>query len=181
MSTLPRVAAQNLKEAFALQADLYDAFSELYGRVWMDGVVDHPTKEMARLRNARVTDCGYCKKVRFSLARDEGLSEDDAQLVEDGYELSTLSERHKAAIRLADRFLAAPGTPGPPAKKGNGTTGGGPALNGDEELDLGVALAMFIGFSKMLITLGLEPVEMPVTVLPTPGSLRPSVGPEAGP
>ena len=36
-----------------------DAFLDLYGRLWRDGVVDHPTKEVVRLRNARITDCGY--------------------------------------------------------------------------------------------------------------------------
>ena len=36
------------------------------------------------------------------------------------------------------------------------------------ELVLGVGL--FMGMSKVLITLGLEPESMPVTVLPTPGS-----------
>lgn len=36
------------------------------------------------------------------------------------------------------------------------------------ELVLGVGL--FMGMSKVLITLGLEPEEMPVTLMPTPGS-----------
>ena len=36
------------------------------------------------------------------------------------------------------------------------------------ELTLGVGL--FIGMSKVLITLGLEPEDMPVTVVRTPGS-----------
>ncbi len=36
------------------------------------------------------------------------------------------------------------------------------------ELVLGVGL--FMGMSKVLITLGLEPESMPVTVMPTPGS-----------
>jgi alkylhydroperoxidase family enzyme len=36
------------------------------------------------------------------------------------------------------------------------------------ELALGVGL--FLGMSKVLITLGLEPDEMAVTVIPTPGS-----------
>ena len=36
------------------------------------------------------------------------------------------------------------------------------------ELSLGVGL--FLGMSKVLISLGLEPEEMPVTILPTPGS-----------
>ena len=36
------------------------------------------------------------------------------------------------------------------------------------EMALGVGL--FLGMSKVLINLGLEPESMPVTVLPTPGS-----------
>jgi len=36
------------------------------------------------------------------------------------------------------------------------------------ELTLGVGL--FLGMSKVLISLGLEPEDMPVTVMPTPGS-----------
>ncbi|MBO6555570.1 MAG: hypothetical protein JJ934_15440 [Pseudomonadales bacterium] len=36
------------------------------------------------------------------------------------------------------------------------------------ELALGVGL--FLGMSKVLITLGLEPEQMDMTVLPTPGS-----------
>ena len=59
MSTTPRVDAADLGEAFALQPELFQAFWDLYGTLWMDGVVDHRTKEIARLRNARVTDCGY--------------------------------------------------------------------------------------------------------------------------
>ena len=36
------------------------------------------------------------------------------------------------------------------------------------ELTLGVGL--FLGMSKVLINLGLEPQDMPVTLMPTPGS-----------
>ena len=35
------------------------AFSGLYGSFWSHGRVDHPTKEVVRMRNARTTDCGY--------------------------------------------------------------------------------------------------------------------------
>lgn len=35
---------------------------------------------------------------------------------------------------------------------------------------MGIGLALFHGFAKLLITLGCEPEEMDVTVLPTPGS-----------
>ena len=43
----------------ALQPEALMRFLHLYGRLWSHGEVDHPAKEMARLRNARITDCGY--------------------------------------------------------------------------------------------------------------------------
>jgi len=165
MSTIPRVPATSLREAFALQPDLLDAFWDLYGTMWMDGVVDHPTKEIVRLRNARVTDCGYCKKVRFSVARDEGVDEGRAALVEDGYEEAGLPARQVAALRFTDRFLHDP-SPLPAELTAELTS----EFGEDGLVELGLGLAMFVGFAKMLISLGLEPPDMPVTVVATPGS-----------
>jgi hypothetical protein len=34
------------------------AFWTLYGELWSHGALDHRTKEVARIRNARVTNCG---------------------------------------------------------------------------------------------------------------------------
>lgn len=36
-----------------------DAFMRLYGTLWSHGILDHSTKEMARIRNARTVDCGF--------------------------------------------------------------------------------------------------------------------------
>ncbi len=36
-----------------------NAFFELYARFWQQGVVAQEIKEMTRMRNARITDCGY--------------------------------------------------------------------------------------------------------------------------
>ena len=38
---------------------LAGAFGMLYGTFWSKGALDHRTKEVTRMRNARVTDCGY--------------------------------------------------------------------------------------------------------------------------
>lgn len=35
------------------------AFLRLYGTLWSHGTVPQPLKEIARIRNARITDCGY--------------------------------------------------------------------------------------------------------------------------
>lgn len=39
-----------------------------------------------------------------------------------------------------------------------------------EIVEMALGVGMFMGMSKVLINLGLEPEDMPVTVMPTPGS-----------
>jgi hypothetical protein len=43
---------------FDYDAELFAAFNTFYGALWTDGVVDQPTKEVGRLRNANLVDCG---------------------------------------------------------------------------------------------------------------------------
>ena len=40
------------------QPEQYAAFNRLYGTLWSHGRVDQATKEVGRLRNAFVVDCG---------------------------------------------------------------------------------------------------------------------------
>lgn len=84
-------------------------------------------------------------------------------LVDDDHQSAELSDRAKAALRLADRCISAPGAPDADEAA---------ALRehfGDDELvELSLAAGLFVGFSKMMIVLGLEPEHMDTTVLPTP-------------
>jgi len=60
MSTTPRLRGPDGTPTASLRAALAgSSFGELYGQFWSHGVVDQPTKEVTRLRNARITDCGY--------------------------------------------------------------------------------------------------------------------------
>ena len=43
---------------FDYDPELFAAFNTLYGTLWTDGVVDQSTKEVGRLRNANLVDCG---------------------------------------------------------------------------------------------------------------------------
>jgi len=43
-------------------------------------------------------------------------------------------------------------------------------FNPAEIVELALGVGLFLGMSKVLINLGLEPESMPVTVIPTPGS-----------
>jgi hypothetical protein len=63
MSRLPRPdPADPAAREFGILAHapgVLAAFRRLYGGLWQAGIVDHPTKEVVRLRNARITNCGY--------------------------------------------------------------------------------------------------------------------------
>ena len=105
--------------------------------------------------------------MRFAVARQDGLTEERAALIDDGYEsAAALSEAHKAVLALTDVMLA----------------GGTPTAALTAELrrhyteaqivELGLGVALFHGVSKMLIVLGAEPAEMETTIAPTPDVRR---------
>ncbi|MGH9018861.1 MAG: carboxymuconolactone decarboxylase family protein [Acidimicrobiales bacterium] len=151
----------------AAQPDLFASFERLYAVLWSGGVVDHPSKEVARLRNARITGCRFCRNVRFAGAVRDGLTEDLVDLVADGYETSALTDAHKAVIALTDVFLDDPGRGPPPPLKEALLGHYGPA--GVVELTAG--LALFMGFSKIAVALGAFPDDFPTMTIPTPGDV----------
>ncbi|MFK7912884.1 MAG: hypothetical protein AB8B93_03130 [Pseudomonadales bacterium] len=65
MSTKPRfpaadgVSDSNFGTVMAQVPATTGRFFELYGAFWQGGSVGADIKEMTRLRNARITDCGY--------------------------------------------------------------------------------------------------------------------------
>ena len=58
---LPRPRGSDPIQASALahQPEALAAFMRLYGTLWSRGLLDHSTKEMARIRSARTVDCGF--------------------------------------------------------------------------------------------------------------------------
>ncbi len=65
MSTSPRLPSALDEEVASFggmlmqQPDLVGQYGALYSQFWSHGVLDQPTKEVVRLRNARSIDCGY--------------------------------------------------------------------------------------------------------------------------
>ncbi len=149
--------------ALAHQPEALEAFTRLYGVLWSHGVVDHPTKEIARLRNARVTGCGFCRNVRFSVAREQGLGEDQVEQIDDDYGSSELSERQKLVLRYVDAMLETPPAPDDDLRAAMSRE-----LSDEEIVELTAAIGLFLGFSKIAVSLGGVPDDMPVIVMPTP-------------
>ena len=102
--------------------------------------------------------------MRFAVARQQGLTEDIAGLVDDGYEQTELDARHKLAVAFTDSFLSA--TP-PDAELQAGLRA---EFSDAEIVEMATAVLAFHAFSKMLIALGLEPEQMDTLVHATPGS-----------
>jgi len=157
--------------ALGHQPEALLAFLKLYGTLWSHGVLDQATKELARIRNARIVNCAICKSIRFEGARKEGLSEAQVEQIRDGYETSALSPRQKLVLRYTDVFLS--GEPEPDA-----------ALRSEmlahftpaELVELTAGLALFMGFSKIAVSLGGMPDSLPVNVQPTPDWPLPAAG-----
>jgi alkylhydroperoxidase family enzyme len=141
------------------------AFNRLYGTLWSRGVVDQASKEVARIRNARVIDCRLCRSLRFAGARAEGLSEDRVELIRDDFETSDLAPRYKAVLRLTDHFLRGSGPP-PAALREELARHFSP----EQVVELVAGLALFYGFSKIAVSLGGLPESLPVMEVPTPSA-----------
>ena len=84
-------------------------------------------------------------------------------MVDDGYEVSALDDMSKTVVEFTDVFLAGQGPPSVEVRRRLVDALGEPAV-----VEVALGLALFHGFSKMLIALGLEPEEMTTVVLPTP-------------
>jgi alkylhydroperoxidase family enzyme len=146
---------------FDHQPELWAAFNRFYGTLWSDGVVDDATKEVGRLRNARVPGCGICKNLRFTSAREQGLDEASIALIDDGFDRTELPRRWQLAIRLADALIAdARVDAGLRAALLDEFTDG-------QIVELTATIATAIAFSKASVAFG-APAEMPLMVVPTP-------------
>jgi alkylhydroperoxidase family enzyme len=94
--------------ALGLVPETLEEIIALNGAVWQRSLVSATLLEMLRLRNARTVNCVYCKAVRYEVARTDGLTEARAAMIDADYRSSTLSEREKLAIALADAYLGFP-------------------------------------------------------------------------
>jgi len=144
------------------QPELFGAFNRLYGTLWSDGVLDQPTKEVARLRNARVTGCNICKNLRFDGARKAGLTEDMIEEIDADFESGELAERYKLGIRYADVIIGDPHGLEDELRE-ELTHEFTPA----ELVELTITTAFAMAFSKAAVAWG-PPPNMPVLEVPTP-------------
>ncbi|OHT18638.1 MULTISPECIES: carboxymuconolactone decarboxylase family protein [Edaphosphingomonas] len=145
--------------AMGLIPETVDEIIALNGHVWRDSLVPPSLLEIIRLRNARTVNCVFCKSVRYDVARRDGLSEDRAEMVADGYEDSALAPREKAALALADAYLNFPAGMAPDGAARLSCT-----FQPAEIASMLVALMTFNFTSRMAVSIGGMPEEpLPIT------------------
>lgn len=176
MSTTPRASSAipgepaHFGSVLAHQPALAQSFAELYGRFWDSGVLAARLKEVARMRNARVTECGFCRNVRFDKAVAEGLGEEVLDDIDEGYESSArLTEAEKAVLKFTDALIH-----DLELLTGDAKAALQKHLSPEQIAELGLGVTLFLALAKALITLGLEPEQMERTVLPTPAAPEPA-------
>lgn len=151
---------------FDHRPDAWTLFQRYYGTLWSHGIVDQPTKEVGRIRNARVTGCGICKNLRFAGAREAGLREEHVALIDDDYGAHELPPRWRLVIRYTDALIQNPADIGDDLR-GSLAAEFSPA----EIVELTATLTAAIAFSKAAVAFGAPP-EMPVIEVPTPAYER---------
>ncbi len=87
--------------------ELLSLMSDYQNAVVRSSHLDLVTTELVRLRCARQHDCRICQTLRLSDAATAGVDSAMSDQI-DFYEQSTLSERHKVALRIVDAFIWRP-------------------------------------------------------------------------
>ena len=176
MSTIPRISSAvpgeppHFGNGLAHQPEIAASWGALYGAFWDSDVLSARLKEVARMRNARVTECGFCRNVRFDKALGQGLGEEIIDDIDWGYETSDkLTDAEKAVLKFTDAFIY-----DPELLTEDAVADLKRHLSPEQIGELGLGLTGFLAIAKALITLGLEPTEMGRTVLPTPAASEPA-------
>lgn len=104
--------ASRIDPAAASGSPVDAAIERFYESVVRTKRVDPLTTEIVRLRCAGYHGCRFCASVRDAQALELGLDEALVRKLAD-YERSDLPERWKAALRLADALMIAPGSVAP--------------------------------------------------------------------
>jgi len=176
MSTRPRISSAipgepaQFSNGLAHQPAIAASFGDLYAAFWDSDVLSARLKEVARMRNARVTECGFCRNVRFDKAMGQGLGEEIVDAIDWGYETSDkLSDAEKAVLKFTDAVIH-----DPELLTGDAKSALRRHLSPEQIAELGLGLTLFLALAKALITMGLEPEMMDRTVLPTPAAVEPA-------
>lgn len=95
----------NLFRVLGHHPTIATSFGDHWNETFYDGVVDHQLKELVRVKISKLHGCSYCGTVGSNKARQEGLTDERIQALEDYEDSPLFSNREKTALTFAKRFL----------------------------------------------------------------------------
>ena len=156
----PRPA--DLDSALGLRPDLAVPFRAFYAVFWRDRLVDPVVLELCRLRVAQLLGCASELEVRYRQAMDGGLTEEMVEVLAQWPTAACFDDPKRAALAFAEQFVLDP----------KGIRG---AIRDDlrryftlpEVVAITEALALFDGFDRVRLVLGVDASAGPTIVDPT--------------
>jgi alkylhydroperoxidase family enzyme len=174
MSWLPSAVSNHDREAdrgrstsldavFGHRPDLYREFRDFYALFWERRLVDPVLLELCRLRVAALLGCDSELEVRYEAATAAGLDESKIAALEDWSRDPRFSRLERAALGFAEMFVRDP----------HAITDADARAVAVELGDAGMvafveALALFDGFSRFRVLLGVAPAGDACTRTSTP-------------
>jgi alkylhydroperoxidase family enzyme len=156
-------AATPLEGAFSLRQNLLDEFRRFYALFWEQRAVDPVILELCRLRIAQIHGCEPELRVRYQPALDAGLSEAKIAALSDASHSPLYREAERACVAFAELFAI-----DPHAIDDEDAARVVAALGEPGTVALVEALALFDGFARFRLMLGVEPPDAPRLVVPAP-------------
>jgi alkylhydroperoxidase family enzyme len=158
-------------DVFGLRPDLHDSFQAFYGLFWEQRLVDPVLLEVARLRIAQLNGCTTETTLRYRPAIDAGLSEDHALAARDGNPGALASPLQGACLGLAEKFVLDVHSINDDDVAAVRDVIGEGAL-----VALIEAMALFDGFTRFAVILGVGETSDSVTIVDVPTSMGRSRG-----
>ncbi len=158
-------AATPFDAVFGLRPNLYAAFRDMHAVFFEQRLVDPVLLELCRLRIAQQLGCRSELQLRYAPARDAGLAESKIARLEHYALDPDFSPSERACLAFAERFSS------DPHSIGDSHAAAVVAVLGEEgAVGLLFALALFDGFARFRIMLGVEPADDGIRVVPAPAS-----------
>jgi alkylhydroperoxidase family enzyme len=149
--------------AFGLRPNLYGDFRRWSAVFWERGVLDPVLLELCRLRVAQLHGCESELRLRYRPALEAGLGEEKIAELSRADASPAFSELERDCLALAELFVA-----DPHAIRDEDAAKVSERLGPEGTVALVQALALFDGFARFRLVLGIEPPDDPVLVVPAP-------------
>lgn len=161
--------ATALDRVFGLRPNLYADYRRFVALFWERSLVDPVLLELCRLRIAQLHGCRAELAIRYQPAVEAGLDEAKIAALPRAGRAPEFSEGERACIAFAELFASDP----------HAITDADAAavvahLGDAGTVALVQALAIFDGFARFRLLLGIEPPDASIQILPAPTQAAPS-------